>query len=116
MKSHGFPKIYTVGSTEVKDVFNGAVEITEKLDGSCIGFGIVDGELIVRSKNKELSLTKPESMFAGAVAYIKSIREKLQKDVFRFLKIICLIRTGRMLLIRQSLVFLMMKQFLIFFM
>lgn len=82
MKSHGFPKIYTVGSSEVKDVFNGAVEITEKLDGSCIGFGIVDGELIVRSKNKELSLTKPESMFAGAVAYIKSIREKLPKDVF----------------------------------
>lgn len=82
MKSHGFPKIYTVGSSEVKDVFNGAVEITEKLDGSCIGFGIVDGELIVRSKNKELSLTKPESMFAGAVAYIKSIRDKLPKDVF----------------------------------
>lgn len=82
MKSHGFPKIYTVGSSEVKDVFNGSVEITEKLDGSCIGFGIVDSELIIRSKNKELDLTKPESMFAGAVAYIKSIQEKLPKDMF----------------------------------
>ena len=49
MRSHGFPKIYAVGSSEVKDVFNGPVEITEKLDGSCIGFGKVDGELIVRS-------------------------------------------------------------------
>ena len=44
MKSHGFPKIYAVGSTEVQDVFDGVVEITEKVDGSCIGFGKIDGE------------------------------------------------------------------------
>ena len=82
MKSHGFPKIYTVGSSEVKDVFNGAVEITEKLDGSCIGFGKIDDELIIRSKNKELNLTKPESMFTGAVLYIKSIADKLPDNLF----------------------------------
>lgn len=82
MKSHGFPKIYAVGSSEVKDVFNGPVEITEKLDGSCIGFGKIDGELVVRSKNKELNLAAPENMFTSAVLYIKSIQDRLPDNVF----------------------------------
>ena len=82
MKSHGFPKIYAVGSSEVKDVFNGRVEITEKLDGSCIGFGLIDGELVVRSKNKELNLNTPESMFVSAVLYIKSIQDRLPDNLF----------------------------------
>lgn len=82
MKSHGFPKIYAVGSSEVSNVFDGAVEITEKVDGSCIGFGKVDGELIIRSKNKELNLNSPENMFASAVLYIKSIQDKLPDNLF----------------------------------
>lgn len=82
MKSHGFPKIYAVGSTEVQDVFDGVVEITEKVDGSCIGFGKIDGELVIRSKNKELNLDKPESMFVGAVLHIKAIADRLPDNLF----------------------------------
>ena len=82
MKSHGYPKIYAVGSAEVQNVFDGPVEITEKVDGSCLGFGKIDGELIIRSKNKELNLNKPESMFVGAVLHIKAIADRLPDDIF----------------------------------
>lgn len=68
-----FPKIFAIGSRNVLDIFDGPVEITEKIDGSQFGFGKINGELIARSKNKFIDLDAPEKMFRLGVEYIQSI-------------------------------------------
>ena len=50
MSISAFPKIFAIGTDYIKDLFNGPVEITEKIDGSMFVFGKVDGELFMRSK------------------------------------------------------------------
>lgn len=86
MSSASFPKILAIGHPDIKELFDGEVEITEKLDGSQLGFGVVNGELIVRSKNKEQELDNPDKMFALAVQYIKSIHTEglLTEGVFYY--------------------------------
>lgn len=81
-----FPKIFALGSPEVRDnLFKGGVEITEKIDGSQLGFGLLsDGKLCIRSKGtviyNEGYVRAPDKLFKGAVDYIISIKEKLQPD------------------------------------
>jgi len=45
-----FPKIFTLGTDYISDIFKEEVEITEKIDGSQISFGKIEGELYMRSK------------------------------------------------------------------
>lgn len=84
MSSAAFPKIIHLGDKAIADIFDDEVEITEKLDGSQLGFGIVDGQLIVRSKGKEQNLDNPDKMFTLAVEYVKSIKDKLSEGVFYY--------------------------------
>jgi hypothetical protein len=77
-----FPKIFAVGTKYVADIFDGPVEITEKLDGNQIGFGKVGGKLIVRSKGALINLDAPDSLFKAATDYIKSIESILPDNVF----------------------------------
>lgn len=49
MGTSAFPKILHLGDKAIRDIFDEEVEITEKVDGSQFGFGIVEGELIIRS-------------------------------------------------------------------
>lgn len=67
----GFPKIFHVGTRNVKDIFESEVEITEKIDGSQIGFGNINGELYIRSKRKEIFTDNPDNMFKFAVEVIQ---------------------------------------------
>lgn len=82
----GFPKIYHVGSPEVRDnLFKGGVEITEKIDGSQIGFGLLStGALLIRSKGaiiyNDTYIREADKLFKAAVEYIISIKEKLQPE------------------------------------
>lgn len=72
-----FPKILHIGDAQIKDLFEGPVEITEKVDGSQLGFGKVNGRLFVRSKGRELDLDNPDGMFQKAVDYVKQIESLL---------------------------------------
>lgn len=73
-----FPKILAVGSPYIPNLFVGDIEITEKVDGSMIGFGIDEkGDLRIRSKGQELFVDNPERMFAEGIEYIASIKEIL---------------------------------------
>lgn len=83
MSTGPFPKILHIGDKQIGDLFDGDVEITEKVDGSQLGFGKVDGRLFVRSKGRELDLDNPDGMFKEAVDYVKTIEEKLP-DNFTF--------------------------------
>lgn len=83
MSTAAFPKILHLGDRQISSLFDESVEITEKVDGSQLGFGKVDGKLFVRSKGKEQDLDNPDMMFEKAVEYIKSIEDKIP-DNFTF--------------------------------
>lgn len=83
---NGYPKIWALGAPEVRDnLFKGHVEVTEKIDGSQIGFGLDDkGQLMVRSKGAFIYhngyVRQPDSLFKAAVEYIVSIKDKLHPE------------------------------------
>jgi len=68
-----FTKIYALGHRIIRELFEDPVEITEKVDGSQIGFGKWDGKLIVRSRNVVFNLEEGaiDGMFALAVNEIQ---------------------------------------------
>lgn len=72
-----YGSIYTLGHYAVADILTGDVEITEKVDGSQISFGIIDGELKARSKGQELYFGAGNSMFNLALEQIKALESAL---------------------------------------
>lgn len=72
-----FPKIFALGTDYIKEILDGEVEVTEKIDGSQFGFGRLDGELYVRSKGAMLHFDAPNNMFKEAVEYIATIADKI---------------------------------------
>lgn len=81
MKTSAFPKILHIGHKQISDIFDGDVEITEKIDGSQLGFGKINGELFVRSKGKEQDFDDPDKMFKGATEFVKTIADKLPDNI-----------------------------------
>jgi len=77
-----FPKINALGTKYVRDIFQDTVTIEEKIDGSQIGFGRVDGELVIRSKGTILDQSNPDNLFQEGVAYIKSVAELIPDNMF----------------------------------
>lgn len=80
-----FPKIFHVGDRYTTRLFDGPVEITEKVDGSQFVFGKDEaGKLLIRSKGKVMYLEAPEQMFQEAVDYVQSIESILPRGVFYY--------------------------------
>lgn len=78
MRLHSYPSIFTLGHRAVADLLRGPVIVEEKVDGSQITFGVIDGELCVRSKGAEIFVDAPEGMFAKGVEAIKRVAHNLQ--------------------------------------
>ena len=72
-----FPKIMHLGTKYVQTIFDGPVEITEKVDGSQFAFGRIDGELVCRSKGKEMPIDAPEKMFTDAVEHVVNVESAI---------------------------------------
>ena len=70
---HSYPSIYNLGHAAVRDIFSAPVIVQEKVDGSQFSFGIIDGQLRVKSKGKEMDPAAPEKLFARAVETVKTI-------------------------------------------
>lgn len=70
---HSYPKIYALGHRLVKPIFDDRVIIEEKVDGSQFSFGLIGGELKVRSKGKVMHVDAPESLFERAVETVKGL-------------------------------------------
>lgn len=68
-----YPSVYALGHRAIQGIFDGPVTIEEKVDGSQISFGLIDGELCVRSKGVQLNLDAPEGMFELAVQQILTL-------------------------------------------
>lgn len=79
--NHGinsYGSIYALGHVAVEDILKGDdVEITEKVDGSQISFGVIDGELMIRSKNQRLHIGADNGMFNAAVLKITELQHIL---------------------------------------
>ena len=66
-----YPSIYAIGHRAIDGLFDSdALVVQEKVDGSQISFGIIDGELAIRSKGADIYPAAPEGMFANAVRTI----------------------------------------------
>lgn len=77
-KLSSYTKLYAVGHAAVKDIFSGPVCIEEKIDGSQFSFGVIDGELKVRSRNVHLDLDNTtNAMFTAAVETAKELKDVL---------------------------------------
>lgn len=76
-----FPKIFSIGTDYIRDIFKEPVEITEKIDGSQFAFGKINGELVMRSKGKVLLREAPEKMFINAVSYVEAIEHRLPDNI-----------------------------------
>lgn len=82
-KTAAFPKILHIGDKQILDLFETEVEITEKIDGSQFGFGKTpEGELIMRSKGREIDLENADKLFFPAVTYVNSIADKIPNGWF----------------------------------
>ena len=57
----------------MRELLNGPVIVEEKVDGSQISFGMIDGELHIRSKGAEIHTDAPDKMFAAGVDEIKLV-------------------------------------------
>ncbi len=78
-KIPSYPKIFALGNRCIKDIFQGEVEITEKIDGSHFAFGKINGKLHMRSKNQPLYIENIDNdkMFSAAMHHVKSIEHLL---------------------------------------
>lgn len=74
---HSFPKVWAIGHGAVTELFYDEVVVQEKVDGSQFSFGVFDGILKVKSKNKEIDLDDPEKMFSKAIATAGALKDKL---------------------------------------
>src|SRR5438552_906779 len=81
MPIYSYGTVFALGHRMVQDIFKSEVQIEEKMDGSQISFGILDGELQCRSKGKQITMESPEKIFARAVETIKKIAAGLQPDI-----------------------------------
>ena len=70
---NSYPSIYAIGHKAIADIFSSPVLIEEKVDGSQFSFGRIDGELVCRSKGKDIILDAPEKMFGKAIDVVKSL-------------------------------------------
>ncbi len=77
---NSYGSIYTLGHIAVAEIFNGEVEVTEKVDGSQISFGVINGELSIRSKNQQMFLGANNGMFNLAVEKIEAAAPTLHPD------------------------------------
>lgn len=82
-KTASFPKILHIGDKQILDLFETEVEITEKIDGSQFGFGkTLEGELIMRSKGREIDLENADKLFFPAITHVTSIADKIPNGWF----------------------------------
>ena len=73
MHIYSYPSVYAIGHKAIQGIFNDAVIVEEKIDGSQFSFGLINGELSCRSKGKEQLVDAPDSMFQRAIDVVKTL-------------------------------------------
>jgi len=78
---YSYPSIYNLGHKAVQNIFDNEVIVQEKVDGSQISFGRINGEIVIYSKRCKLYKENPDKMFSKAIDYIYSIEHLLEDGV-----------------------------------
>ena len=73
---HSYPSVFALGHRAVADILDGPVVVQEKIDGSQVSFGVIDGELKMRSKGADIYVDAPEGMFKRAVEAVRFLEQK----------------------------------------
>lgn len=76
-----YSDIFAMGHKAIAELFADPVIVEEKIDGSQISFGRVNGQLLMRSKGKQLVVLAPEKMFANAVDAVSQVFHLLPEGV-----------------------------------
>ncbi len=74
---HSYSSMYNLGHRVVQDIFKSIVSIEEKIDGSQFNFGIIEGELKIKSKGALIDINNPEKMFKLAVDEVLKRKDNL---------------------------------------
>lgn len=72
-----YGKIWNMGHRQLDKLFEGPVLVQEKIDGSYLAFGILDGRLQARSKGSALDLDAPDKMFALGAQTVQRLESQL---------------------------------------
>lgn len=83
MSITAFPKIFQIGTDYISSIFDGQVEITEKIDGSQFIFGKVSNELYMRSKGTmifDFHERAENDLFYPVIQHVLSIQDSLPND------------------------------------
>lgn len=80
MPIRSYTKILNLGHAHLENLFSDPVNIEEKIDGSMIAFGMIQGDLCIRSKGKQLILGAVDKLFIEASQYIESIAHLLEPN------------------------------------
>ena len=75
-----YPKIYNMGHAALENLFSGVVTVEEKVDGSQFSFGLIDGDLKMRSRGQQINIYEPNNMFKLATDFVKSITWNLHPN------------------------------------
>lgn len=75
---HSYPKIHSTDHASVTDIFDGPVVIQEKYDGSQFSMGVINGELMCRSKGQVINIYDPPKLFTKAISTALALKDKLQ--------------------------------------
>jgi hypothetical protein len=87
-----FPKIFAIGQDYISKLFDGPVEITEKVDGSQFIFGKLNGELMMRSKGcviHDYRDRKESDLFYPAIQHVMSIEHLLTEGCVYYSETLC---------------------------
>jgi hypothetical protein len=77
-----FPKIFALGQPHVEHLFDGPVEITEKIDGSQFAFGYDENcRFRMRSKGQEIIEGAPNKMFQEAHDFALSVAGRVPSNM-----------------------------------
>ena len=72
-KIGGYSKVYAIGHHAIQGLLEADVLVEETVDGSQFSFANLDGELVCRSRGKDIILDAPEKMFTKAIEVITEL-------------------------------------------
>lgn len=73
----GYSSPFNLGHKALAELFDGKVTVQEKIDGSQFSFGIVDGDLVCRSRNQEVNLEDPQMFRLACVTALDLASQEL---------------------------------------
>jgi hypothetical protein len=75
-----YSSIYNLGHKAIADLFTKEVIVEEKVDGSQFAFGVLNGEIKIRSKRQNMIVDYPEKMFQLGALTAKTLAPFLKPN------------------------------------